>query len=162
MGCDADAAFKQLLPERRVVRTRSVVAPFWKKNAMAGLKRIVFAVACLVLVPAAAYAQASIAGVVRDASGAVLPGVTVEAASPALIEKVRSVVTDGSGQYQGRRSPPWHLQRDVHAARIQHGQTRRHRAGGSFTATVNADLRVGAVEETITVTGNRRSSTSRA
>ena len=47
-----------------------------------------------------ALAQASIAGVVRDASGAVLPGVTVEAASPALIEKVRTVVTDGAGQYR--------------------------------------------------------------
>ncbi|MGE0447650.1 MAG: carboxypeptidase-like regulatory domain-containing protein, partial [Vicinamibacterales bacterium] len=52
------------------------------------------------LVPAAAFAQASIAGVVRDTSGAVLPGVTVEAASPALIEKVRTVVTDGAGQYR--------------------------------------------------------------
>jgi Fe2+ transport system protein B len=47
-----------------------------------------------------ASAQATIAGVVRDASGGVLPGVTVEASSPALIEKVRSVVTDGTGQYR--------------------------------------------------------------
>ena len=53
----------------------------------------------VVLIPAIAQAQ-TIAGVVRDASGAVLPGVTVEAASPALIEKVRSAVTDGSGQYR--------------------------------------------------------------
>jgi len=52
------------------------------------------------LVPSVVYAQASIAGVVKDASGAVLPGVTVEAASPVLIEKVRSVVTDDSGQYR--------------------------------------------------------------
>ena len=50
--------------------------------------------------PATAYAQASIVGVVKDTSGAVLPGVTVEAASPVLIEKVRSVVSDGTGQYQ--------------------------------------------------------------
>ncbi len=56
--------------------------------------------ALLVLVPAAAFAQASITGVVKDASGAVLPGVTVEASSPALIEKTRSAVTDGSGQYR--------------------------------------------------------------
>ncbi len=54
----------------------------------------------LALAPAAAFAQATIAGVVRDASGGVLPGVTVEASSPALIEKVRSAVTDGSGQYR--------------------------------------------------------------
>src|SRR5688500_2420957 len=52
------------------------------------------------LTPAVALAQASIAGVVRDASGAVLPGVTVEASSPALIEKVRTTVTDSNGRYQ--------------------------------------------------------------
>jgi hypothetical protein len=55
---------------------------------------------CVLLAPAVVYGQASIAGAVRDTSGAVLPGVTVEAASPALIEKVRSVVTDGTGQYR--------------------------------------------------------------
>ncbi|MGH9253318.1 MAG: carboxypeptidase-like regulatory domain-containing protein, partial [Vicinamibacterales bacterium] len=60
-------------------------------------------VVCLSLLPAFAWAQvadsASIAGVVRDASGAVLPGVTVEAASPALIDKVRTAVTDGQGLF---------------------------------------------------------------
>src|SRR5580765_3296094 len=56
---------------------------------------------CLTLLPATASAQTSgIAGTVKDASGAVLPGVTVEASSPALIEKTRSAVTDGSGQYK--------------------------------------------------------------
>ena len=60
----------------------------------------VFAFLGLVLVPAAAFAQATITGVVRDASGAVLPGVLVEAASDALIEKVRSAVTDGTGQFR--------------------------------------------------------------
>ena len=54
----------------------------------------------LIVLPSLAYAQASIAGVVRDASGAVLPGVTVEATSPALIEKVRIVTSDGAGQYR--------------------------------------------------------------
>jgi hypothetical protein len=54
----------------------------------------------LALIAAASYGQASMAGVVRDTSGAVLPGVTVEAASPALIEKVRSAVTDATGQYR--------------------------------------------------------------
>ena len=54
----------------------------------------------LAVAPSSAFAQAFIVGVVRDTSGAVLPGVTVEAASPALIEKVRSVVTDGTGQYR--------------------------------------------------------------
>ena len=55
---------------------------------------------CVLFVPAVVYGQASITGVVRDTSGAVLPGVTVEAASPALIEKVRSVISDGTGQYR--------------------------------------------------------------
>src|SRR5262245_1065875 len=52
------------------------------------------------LVPAIAHAQTSITGTIRDASGAVLPGVTVEASSPVLIEKVRSAVSDGTGQYR--------------------------------------------------------------
>ena len=56
--------------------------------------------ACLVLFPAIAFAQASVTGVVKDTSGAVLPGVTVEVASPALIEKTRSAVSDGTGQYR--------------------------------------------------------------
>ena len=54
----------------------------------------------LTIVPATAYAQAAIAGLVSDTSGAVLPGVTVEAASPALIEQVRVAVTDGTGRYR--------------------------------------------------------------
>jgi hypothetical protein len=56
--------------------------------------------AILLLVPSVALAQASIAGIVRDTSGAVLPGVTVEAASPVLIEKVRTAVTDSNGRFQ--------------------------------------------------------------
>ena len=60
----------------------------------------------MVLMPALASAQGSIAGVVKDTSGAVLPGVTVEAASSALIEKVRSAVSDGAGQFQVATLPP--------------------------------------------------------
>jgi hypothetical protein len=56
--------------------------------------------AALLLLPSVALAQATLTGTVRDASGAVLPGVTVEAASPALIEKAKSAVTDGAGQYR--------------------------------------------------------------
>src|ERR1700736_3784642 len=65
--------------------------------------RLIVVSCCLLFLPATAWAQAetgSIAGAVRDASGAVMPGVTVEAASPALIERVRSVVTDSQGLYQ--------------------------------------------------------------
>jgi len=69
---------------------------------MRGVKAILWACALVVALPWAAFAQAgaSITGTVRGSSGAVLPGVTVEAASPALIEKVRTVVTDGMGQYK--------------------------------------------------------------
>ena len=69
-------------------------------RALAKLVTPVVWVALIALTPATAYAQATITGVVRDTSGAVLPGVTVEASSPALIEKVRSVVTDAPAQYQ--------------------------------------------------------------
>src|ERR1700704_3530195 len=64
------------------------------------VKRATSALFVVLLLPAAAYAQAAITGVARDASGGVLPGVTVEAASPVLIEKVRSVTTDGTGQFR--------------------------------------------------------------
>src|ERR1051325_3914897 len=108
---------------------------------------------CMAFLPVAAFAQATIAGTVKDASGAVLPGVTVEATSPALIEQVRSVVTDGTGQYRivdlrpGRYSVTFTLP----------GFATVKREGielmGSFVANIDAEMRVGALEETITVTG---------
>jgi hypothetical protein len=106
-----------------------------------------------VLMPSAAFAQASITGVVKDASGAVLPGVTVETSSPALIEKARSVVTDGSGQYRIVTLPP-----GIYAVTFTlSGFSAVRREGielrGTFTAAIDADLRVGAVTETVTVTG---------
>src|SRR5947209_11521406 len=110
--------------------------------------RCVKAIALLVFfvaIPAAAYAQASIVGTVRDASGAVLPGVTVEASSPALIEKTRSVVTDGTGQYKIVDLRPGTY--TVTFALPGFSTVRRDgiELNGAFTATVNADLRVGAV-----------------
>jgi hypothetical protein len=115
----------------------------------------VLAMAFLMTFPGVASAQSgsSIAGVVRDTSGAVLPGVTVEAASPALIEKVRTAVTDGAGQYKIVNLVPG----DYSVSFTLPGFNTVKREGleltSSFTATVNADLRVGALEETITVTG---------
>jgi hypothetical protein len=91
--------------------------------------------------------------VVRDTSGAVLPGVTVEAGSPALIDKVRSAVADGSGQYRITDLPPGTYSVTFSLS----GFTRVIREGvvlsGSGVTTINADLRVGALQETITVTG---------
>ena len=117
--------------------------------------RAVFVVfACLAVLSSAAYAQqASITGLVRDTSGAVLPGVTVEATSPALIEGVRSAVTDGTGRYaiEALRPGPYVVTFTLP------GFSKVQREGiqltGTFVATVNAEMRVGALEETITVTG---------
>ena len=82
------------------------------------VSRLILTFFALLLVPAVASAQGSIAGVVRDASGAVLPGVTVEAASPALIEKVRAAVTDNSGQYRIEDLRPGSLRRHLHPDRV--------------------------------------------
>src|SRR5712671_6055011 len=102
---------------------------------------------------AAAQGTSGIAGVVKDSSGGVLPGVTVEASSPALIEKVRSVVTDEQGQYKIVGLLP-----GVYAVSFAlPGFSTFKREGvelpTSFTATVNAEMRVGALEETVTVSG---------
>jgi hypothetical protein len=111
------------------------------------------ALAWMVLVADAAYAQGSIVGIVRDTSGAVLPGVTVEAASPALIEKVRSVVTDGTGQYQIVSLVPGTYTVTYTLPGFNTVRRDGIEIAGSFTAKVDAEMRVGAVEETITVTG---------
>jgi carboxypeptidase family protein len=113
----------------------------------------ILVLAGLVLVPAAAFAQASIVGTVKDASGAVLPGVTVEASSPALIEKTRSVISNSTGQYSIEDLRPG----TYTVTFTLPGFTTIKREGielaGSFIATVNADLKVGGVTETITVSG---------
>jgi len=103
--------------------------------------------------PVVASAQAVISGVVRDASGAVLPGVTVEAASPALIEKVRTAVTDGTGQYAIENLRPGIYTVTFTLPGFATVQREGVELAGSFTARINADLRVGGIEETITVTG---------
>ena len=107
----------------------------------------------VVFLPAAAFAQGAITGVVKDASGGVLPGVTVEAASPVLIEKVRSVVTDDTGQYRIVDLRPGAYTVTFTLPGFSTVKRDGIELGGSFVATVNADLRVGALEETITVTG---------
>src|SRR5215471_339195 len=114
---------------------------------LAGLAMLVL------LLPVTAAAQASITGVVKDPSGAVLPGVTVEAASPVLIEKIRSVASDTTGQYRIVDLPPGTY--SVTFTLTGFGVVKRDgiELTGTFVATVNADLKVGAVAETITVTG---------
>jgi hypothetical protein len=105
------------------------------------------------LLPAAAFAQAAITGVVKDASGAVLPGVTVEATSPVLIEKVRSVVSDDTGQYRIENLRPGTYTVTFTLPGFSTVRREGIELSGDFVATVNGDLRVGNLEETITVTG---------
>jgi hypothetical protein len=117
------------------------------------VKRSSAALLVLLLLPAAAYAQAAITGVVKDASGGVLPGVTVEAASPALIEKVRSVVSDDTGQYRIVDLRPGTYSVTFTLPGFSTVKRDGIELSGAFVATVNGDLKVGALEETITVTG---------
>jgi hypothetical protein len=117
------------------------------------LSRVSIGLTLLLTLPAAAYAQASIAGTVRDASGAVLPGVSVEASSPALIEKTRSVVTDSTGQYKIVDLRPGTYAVTFSLSGFSTVRREGIELTGSFTAAVNADLKVGAIEESITVTG---------
>ncbi len=107
----------------------------------------------LATLPSAAYAQAAVVGVVRDTSGAVLPGVTVEASSPVLIEKVRSGVTDSTGQFRILDLRPGVYTVTFTLPGFSIIKRDAIELTGSFTATVNAEMKVGAVEETITVTG---------
>src|SRR5436853_4542699 len=103
------------------------------------------------LLPSIASAQASIAGIVKDTSGAVLPGVTVEVSSPALIEKTRTAVTDGAGQYKIIELRPGTYSVTFTLPGFSTVKRDAVELTSDFTATINADLKVGAVEETITV-----------
>ncbi|HET6958756.1 MAG TPA: carboxypeptidase regulatory-like domain-containing protein, partial [Vicinamibacterales bacterium] len=115
---------------------------------------VVLAWVCLAVLPETAFAQASgIAGVVKDTSGAVMPGVVVEASSPALIERVRSVTTDTQGQYKIVDLRPGIYTVTFTLPGFAPVKHEGIELPAAFTATVNADLRVGALEETVTVSG---------
>src|SRR5581483_10958142 len=113
--------------------------------------RVAFLVGVVLLIARSGAAQVAIAGVVKDTTGAIMPGVTVEASSPALIEKSRTVVTDTAGQYKIVDLSPGTYE----VAFTLPGFKVVKRGGilleGNFTAQVNAELQVGAVEETVTV-----------
>ncbi|MGH9201023.1 MAG: carboxypeptidase regulatory-like domain-containing protein, partial [Vicinamibacterales bacterium] len=103
--------------------------------------------------PAVATAQSAITGIVRDTSGGAMPGVTVEASSPVLIEKVKTTISEGNGSYRitdlrpGTYTVTFTL--PGFSAYIREG----FELTTDFTATLNAELKVGALEESITVTG---------
>ena len=117
------------------------------------VRSVFIALACVALLPTAASAQSAFAGEVTDNTGGVLPGVTVEAASPALIEGSRVVVSDGEGRYTiiDLRPGLYNLTFSLpgFGTVIQEGFD----LPADFTATVNATLTVGAIEESVTVTG---------
>src|ERR1044072_2758783 len=94
----------------------------------------------LLLVPAVAWAQATITGTARDTSGAVLPGVTVEATSPALIERVRTVVTDGTGQYRIVDLRPGTYVVSFSLPGFSTVKREGIELSGAFVATINADM----------------------
>jgi hypothetical protein len=114
---------------------------------------VVVGLAILLALSTAARAQSAIAGVVRDASGAVLPGVTVEVSSDVLIEKTRSVATDGEGQYKVIDLRPGVYVVTFTLTGFQTTRREGLELPADFTATLNADMRLGSLEETVTVSG---------
>src|SRR5688572_11292226 len=117
------------------------------------LARSVVSFLCLAFLPAAAYAQASFSGIVKDTSGAVLPGVTVEASSPVLIEKSRSAVTDGEGRYIIQDLRPGSYRVAFTLPGFKTVVRDNVELLGTSVVSVNADMAIGTVEETITVSG---------
>src|SRR5216110_84193 len=118
---------------------------------MSRFAKVLAVLVWVVAVPSAAYAQASIAGVVKDTSGAVLPGVTVEAASPALIERTRSAVTDGTGQYQIVDLRPGTVTFTLSGFKTV--KREGVAISGAGAITINGELSVGGVTETVVVQG---------
>ena len=116
-------------------------------------KALLGAAALVLALPLAAYAQATISGLVRDASGGVLPGVTAEASSPVLIEKVRSAVTDSTGRYTIPDLRPGTYRVTFTLPGFRTVVREGVELSGTAVFDVNADLQVGGVQETITVSG---------
>ena len=132
------AAWRALRPDRH--------------TPVSGLVRTLVILAGAVLLPALVQAQ-TLAGTVRDASGAVLPGVTVEATSPALIEKVRTTVTDGTGQYRIPDLRPGTYSMKFTLSGFTTYVRDAVAVSGAAVITINADLRTSGIQETVTVTG---------
>ena len=114
---------------------------------------IIVALGCLLL-PSIARAQSAFTGVVKDTSGAVLPGVTVEVASPVLIEKTRSVVTDENGAYRIVDLRPGVYTVTFTLPGFATNKRENVELESNFVMTLNSDMKVGALEETVTVSGS--------
>jgi Carboxypeptidase regulatory-like domain/TonB-dependent Receptor Plug Domain len=121
---------------------------------IAGIRRLaVLLMVGVFAFPLAAAAQSSIAGEIRDESGAVLPGVTVEAASPALIEKVRTVTTDSQGRYSIANVRPGVYRVSCSLPGFSSVVREGVELPADFTTTINFSMKIGSLEETITVAG---------
>jgi hypothetical protein len=120
---------------------------------MCGASKVVLILMAAVLLPSLAFAQGTLTGTVRDQSGAVLPGVTVEASSPALIEKARTGVTDSAGQYRITGLNPGTYTLTFTLSGFNVVRREAIELSGNSTLTIPVDMRVGALNETITVTG---------
>jgi hypothetical protein len=127
---------------------------------MRGNARCFLLFGLVAVVPRVAAAQATLAGEVKDTTGAVLPGVTVEAASPALTEKVRTAVTDGSGRYRIESLPPGSYTVTFSLTGFAPVKREDLIVSGSGVITVDVELTVGGMAETITVTPRRRDESS--
>src|SRR5436190_15440498 len=117
------------------------------------LSSILFAFALLALSPTAASAQSAFAGLVRDTGGAVLPGVTVEVSSPVLIERTRSTTTDDTGRYTITDLRPGTYKLTFTLTGFATFVRDGVELAGNTTAPINADMKVGALEESVTVSG---------
>src|SRR5947207_2349230 len=114
---------------------------------------LLLSLVCLLWLPAIVAAQSQITGQVKDESGAVLPGVTVEAASPVLIEKVKTVVSDDQGRYTIVDLRPGTYKVTFTLTGFSTVVRESVELPSNFVATINADMKVGSLEETVTVTG---------
>jgi hypothetical protein len=123
---------------------------------MKALRHLGWALVCMLALPATAGAQqgASIGGIVTDSSGGVMPGVTIEASSPVLIEKVRTAVSDGSGRYQFVDLQPGLYTVSFSLQGFSNVRREGIRLTAGFAASVNVELSAGVLSETITVSGS--------
>src|SRR5712691_8915822 len=120
---------------------------------MRGASKVVVILAAAVLLPSIAFAQGTLTGTIRDESGGVLPGVSVEAASPVLIEKVRTAVTDGAGQYRITGLNPGTYSLTFRLSGFNIVKREGIELSGTAALTIPIEMRVGALAETVTVTG---------
>src|SRR3954470_7035428 len=120
---------------------------FWRRTTMRGASRAMLFLTAAILLPSLAFAQGTLTGTVRDQSGAVLPGVTVDASSPALIEKVRTALTDAAGQYRITGLNPGTYSLTFTLTGFNSVKREGVELSGTAALTIPIEMRVGAVAE---------------